>query len=273
LAISFPVTAAYCTTEPLRSNVHYHSEYELIFVAEGSVEVSVGKSSYLAGANDLILISNLEQHSLWQRSTVYRRYCAILRTDSIDALLGNATLLSLLKNHSEGFCHCINAAPIRETVVSVFRRLMDLSADTPFANDLAAGYLTELLANLCRIRPQLAAQNMEDPRHSRIFAVQQDLDAHFRESVSITDLCAKHFISLHYLSHAFKTMTGYSPKQYLTRIRLKHADILLHDTTLPVAEVAARCGFSDINNFCKQFKREYGRTPSEGRARGIVNNE
>ncbi|MBQ4321885.1 MAG: helix-turn-helix transcriptional regulator [Oscillospiraceae bacterium] len=272
MAISFPVTAAYCTTEPLRSNVHYHSEYELIFVAEGSVEVSVGKSSYLAGANDLILISNLEQHSLWQRSTVYRRYCAILRTDSIDALLGNATLLSLLKNHSEGFCHCINAAPIRETVVSVFRRLMDLSADTPFANDLAAGYLTELLANLCRIHPQLAAQNMEDPRHSRIFAVQQDLDAHFREPVSITDLCAKHFISLHYLSHAFKTMTGYSPKQYLTLLRLKYAADLLQNTPLSVQEAASESGFSDLSNFCRRFRQEYGCPPGTFRehSRSIV---
>jgi len=265
----FPILTAYYTTEPLRGGTHYHSEYELIFVAEGAAEVFVGKSSYTAGAGDLILISNLEQHSLRQVSRVYRRCCVILRTDATDACLSNPTLLSLLKNHSEGFRHCVNVSSIRDTVTDVFRKLTALTADTPFAVDLTAAYLTELLAALCRIHPELSALNMTDPRHSRIFAVQKDLDAHFRESLTISELCARHYISLHYLSHAFRDMTGYSPKQYLTLLRLKHAAGLLQDTGLSVQEVAAESGFSDLSNFCKRFKREYGCSPGIFREKSL----
>ena len=261
MSTHFPILTAYYTTEPMGGGTHYHSEYELIFVTEGTVEVSVGKNRYTARDGDLILISNLEQHSLRQLSDVYRRYCVILHTAASDACLTSPTLLSLLKNHFEGFRHCIGVSAIRETVTDVFRKLTVLTADTPFSAELTAAYLTELLAALCRIHPELALQNMEDPRHSRIFAVQKDLDAHFREPLTISSLCTRHYISLHYLSHAFKAMTGHSPKQYLMLLRLKHAAGLLQDTHMSVQEAAAESGFSDLSNFCKQFKNEYGCSP------------
>ncbi len=257
----FLISSAYFSAAPLRTGFHHHSEYELIFVESGAVEVQVGRQTYLAKENDLILLSNLEQHSLRQVSPVYRRYCAILSTWETDTQLTNPVLLGLLKNHYEGFCHCISAAPIRATVISVFQKLIACGPEAPFANELAASYLVELLANLCRVHPELV-QNLNRPKYDRIFAVQRDLDANYREPISISQLCKTHYISLHYLSHSFKAITGHSPKQYLTLLRLKHAARLLHDTALSIQEIAAESGFSDLSNFCKQFHREYGCTPS-----------
>ena len=42
--------------------------------------------------------------------------------------------------------------------------------------------------------------------------------------------------------------------------------MLLGETTLPVAEVAAACGFGDVGHFGRQFRRAHATSPSGWRA-------
>lgn len=56
-------------------------------------------------------------------------------------------------------------------------------------------------------------------------------------------------------------------RSYLRRTRLRHALELLAATDISIGEVAVRVGYREASQFTKAFKRTYGVTPSEARAR------
>ena len=55
---------------------------------------------------------------------------------------------------------------------------------------------------------------------------------------------------------------GMTPTEYVNRIRVEHAMMLLGSSDAPVAEIAERCGFEGAGHFHRLFRARYGATPS-----------
>lgn len=258
-------TAAYFSSADIfRKDIHFHNEYELIFVTRGRVKVTAGNSCYTARENHLILISNLEQHSVRNLDDAYERYCVTLDVATADRYLGHTRLLSLLKNRPDGFSHVLDTTPFQDVATRIFQNIVRYHEKSEFANELIVACVTELLALICSYFPDRFS-----PHHSeteeKILKVQQHMDQHFGEPLKMDDLAKQFYISSCYLSHKFKELTGLSPKQYLSSVRLKNASILLLNSDLTVSEIAETVGFSDHSNFIKSFKKIYGVLPKDFR--------
>ena len=70
-----------------------------------------------------------------------------------------------------------------------------------------------------------------------------------------------------YLSSLFTKELGRSFVSYLTDVRLKKAVRLLEDTDDSIQEIAFACGFREPNYFSRIFRKKYGLSPREYRAR------
>ncbi|WP_086275987.1 response regulator transcription factor [Candidatus Enterococcus testudinis] len=74
-------------------------------------------------------------------------------------------------------------------------------------------------------------------------------------------------VSVVYLGQLFKKETEMSFNQYVNRMRIKHAQKLLLQTTQTVSEVGDSIGYNNTNYFSKMFKKLTGLTPKEFRDR------
>ena len=73
-----------------------------------------------------------------------------------------------------------------------------------------------------------------------------------------------HFSEAHF-REVFAKEVGMSPGAYLRHLRLQHAQKLLHDKTLPIADIARLSGFGDSSQLGHAFKKAFGVSPLEFR--------
>lgn len=80
------------------------------------------------------------------------------------------------------------------------------------------------------------------------------------------DLIAEHFrISPNYLSRVFREHGDCTIPEFLTSVRIERAKHMLQKYNFHLNEISRRCGFRDVNYFCRVFKKVVGRTPTEYR--------
>ncbi len=90
---------------------------------------------------------------------------------------------------------------------------------------------------------------------------------HLSEDLSLEVLAAQSGFSAYHFARLFRQATGESPHQFVLRQRIEHAQRLLDEADLPLAQVAAACGFANQSHFTQVFKRYLGYTPRAYQAR------
>ncbi len=91
------------------------------------------------------------------------------------------------------------------------------------------------------------------------------ISRHYTENVTIEDLCAVSSMSKSTLQRKMTQCVGCSPLQYIQRLRMSHATVLLQDKTIPITEVATRSGYNTISSFNRCFLSRYGVSPRQWR--------
>lgn len=96
--------------------------------------------------------------------------------------------------------------------------------------------------------------------------VREYIAAHLASAIRLQRLAALAELSPFHFSRAFKASTGMSPHAYLLHCRITEAKRLLSCTTIAVAEVARRTGFTSPGHLSARFRAATGTTPSAFRA-------
>ncbi len=113
------------------------------------------------------------------------------------------------------------------------------------------------------LRSSLAAHG----QFSRLSRTLRRIHAEYAEPLEIRALADEAHMSLTVFHRRFKETTSTPPLQYLKAVRLHKARLLLGQEGESVGEAAHRVGYESTSQFSREFKRLFGRSPSEDAAR------
>lgn len=98
-----------------------------------------------------------------------------------------------------------------------------------------------------------------------IARVEAFIEANADQPIDVERLAAIAGVSVRSLQRSFKLERGYSPGQFLKKIRLNKARSLLTNPTsdTTVTAVALKCGFASLGHFARDYQKEFGELPSQ----------
>jgi len=129
--------------------------------------------------------------------------------------------------------------------------------------------LAAQLARYHSVRPARGWPGDRPGLSARQLAVAREvMEVRMAEPIPLADLAAAVSLSVSQFGRQFKASTGETPHRFLMRLRAETACRLLRSTTMPIPEVATRCGFSHQEHLTRVLRAQSGVTPAAVRRGG-----
>lgn len=233
--------------------------YIFYFVKEGKGYVTVRQATHKVEAGQgFVLFPNEEARVKSEHKGAMNVTWVAFSGHLVDRYLSRAKLSvykPVFSNNSE------------HEVEAMFDRLLAVSTTLPnrYCKIMAQLYsiFGFLLDNAFDIKPESVS-----PEFYLIKAL-DFIDANYQDDISVEDIAANAGINRKALYAVFKSLTGFSPKDYLIYYRMCKATALLKDENLSIEVVAVSVGYSDQFHFSKEFKKNVGVSPSVYRRRVV----
>ena len=255
--------------------VHNHDVFELNFVENAAgVKRIVGDSNEVIGDYDLVLITNPTLEHAWEqhecRSNDIREItiqfnfgAGITEADYFFGKTPFESIRHMMKEAQKGM-----AFPM-SSIMKVYGRLSGLSQITDRFTALMDFLNILHTLSLCTGARTLATTsyakvNIEDDSR-RILRVKKYISDNYMYELRLKSLADLANMSESAFCRFFKLHTGRRLSDYIIDIRLGYATRLLIDTTETIAEISFKCGYNNMSNFNRIFKRKKGCSPTEFR--------
>lgn len=255
--------------------IHTHEEYELNFImnAAGATRI-VGDSQETITDFDLVLIAGKELEHAWlqgdckSEKDIREITIQFLWDFNDDSFLGRAQFNSIKKMMSDAQKGL--AFPM-EAILSVYPDLDSLSSETQGFTSVMK--FLSVLYRLSQVEEArtLSSSSFANVRSGsdsrRVTKVQQYINENYQKNINLDTLASLAGMSAVAFSRYFKLRTGKTLSDYIIDVRLGHAARQLVDTAEGIGEICYACGFNNLSNFNRIFKKKKNCTPKEFRER------
>jgi len=254
---------------------HYHNNYEISFITEGSGKRIVADSIEEFQPGDLVFIGKNIPH-VWMADKAAmaptQRKLEMVYLQFTDEVLNPGILLL------PEFINIANALVLSERGIRIkdktLNEVSNLMLQLPYLNNFDRMIVFLELMNIIGGSTNytfLASNDYIKKRFStknkRIEAIHQYLMKNYRAEIDLAAIADMVNMAEGSVCRFFKGQMGMTIFEYLNKLKVDFATQLLMDKNLSIAEVAEDSGFNNLSHFNKQFKKATNLQPTEYRLR------
>ena len=251
--------------------IHWHNEFEINRIIEGSGEFLWGDKRYSCKAGDIIIIPPDTLHTIYLTTSNSLHYDTLVFNSSmlysnIGERSYNELILPLISGKIAVFPKIDSNIPLYKDLITFTDLVFKHAKDSRAINDILLK--SELLhifgiifENSLYCKVNISSKSILHILRPALEYIRNNYnrDTTIDELANICHISSSHFMG------CFKNATGIGAIEYICQLRIKKACEMLRDYEDNISDIAAQCGFSNLSNFNRHFKKQLGITPSEYR--------
>lgn len=247
---------------------HYHPEIEIILIRKGKGTFIIGDAVASFEENDIFMLGSNLPHLFRYDTTEEQNY-------------SDAYVIHFLPTFfSSEFLSFPEMKSVKE-IISKATRGIQIKNNDPIQNNYLFESLHESegfhrIIKLFNVISHITqndnntllsslgfSQTYDSIDSERLDNIYQYVLSNFDREISLEEISNVANLSVNSFCRYFKTKTNKTFTNFLLEIRIGHACKLLLETDLNISQICFECGFNNLSNFNRYFKKFVQKTPTE----------
>jgi len=256
-----------------KEEFHWHDYFEFTYIRSGAAAYFVNEKSYQVETGDFVIFNHIEPHGWEIRGEEMKVMVMMFTGNFISQRVGDFDYdyLEPFMKRGSNFQNKISREDEAGRLLAALMEeiYQEWTTQAVGCRLMVKANVLKLLTLLTRhyVDENKTVESLSEKKSGmkRLEGVLSYMYEAYAEKITLEDMARKCFMSSTYFSSYFKKVTGSTFSDYLAGIRIREVQRLLRTTQTGVVEAAMECGFHNISNFYRIYKKHTGRNPSEER--------
>ncbi len=253
--------------------LHWHGEFEMSIIREGFPDYICGDVKIPAAEGDIVIVAPNILHAIYPRGSAVLWYDTVVFSPEMLGLSDNdrsaAECIRPLANGGFTALHITKAHTYYNELKITADNIVSCGiGNTPRLDMLMKSELLRLFWLLEDNGDIDLRAPAETGKSEMIRAALEYIAENYGENITIEQLAETVHLSKSYFMSRFRETAGVSAVEYINQFRIRAACSALLESARTISEISFECGFRNLSNFNRQFRRLTGCTPNEYRKIG-----
>jgi len=223
--------------------LHFHRAYELIYVNEGTLSVTINQKEYWLEKHDMAFVFTSQMHEF--KSIGHSEITIILFSPE---LIGDFYMNYKSYIPENNILHYTSELKI-DKLTSIYSQ---------------KSFLYSICSDL--IKQTKFVPVKQSPQTKVLYKILLYVEQNYANDCSLKFVAKYLQYDYPYLSKLFVKLMGMSFTDYINHYRVSQACYLLENVNLSIGEIASNCGYNNLRSFHRNFRKITGKSPKEYRS-------